>query len=806
MKEWLRSNEKAVCRVLNVSLLVCMVLFGAEGFLGMGDVGRQHLLTALAVLGLLAGMNFMTARGRILCLAAVLIFLCIGVGAAGLEDSLAFLRSFFPWFMGGGAVPEEWRLGYGLLQTGIIVVICYLVQVLSERVHLLKIGLAVLIFAAMLLCLFMRWELDHFGVAFLLCYLAVTCAEGVQSRWEKARMEGGGKRAYMLWIMPFLALYLVFLAAMPVPEKPYDWLWAKNIYSQIRESLQTLTQNIKWGTREGFGMAFSGFSGDGTLRGDLQEEMQEVMTVQAEGDPGQDLYLTGSMYDTFDGRSWSQERQGGAGEVFWDTAQTLYAVRNYDQRYQKDYLREIRLEVRYEYFNTGYVFAPLKTWGLKEGTEGKGPDYACQGGSLRWEEQKGYGTEYSLRYFRLNIGQEEFDRFLEEAGRMYGGASQEGVAGAQEANESVLTALRRECLQRNGESFTLEGLEEYRQEMYRDYLGEVRLSEAMESYLEDVIGDAETPAEKLRAIERALSSLTYTLTPGELPDQVKDEGSFLDYFLLESRQGYCTYFATAFVLLARAAGIPARYVQGFCVPLAQEGVTYVYSDMAHAWPEAYLEGVGWIPFEPTPGYGARRYAPWGSARPSDGAPVSGDSACGGADADADLDPEEDVLGAGEDEAQDTDSEPAENTRDFWRLLGTAVPMILACCGILLAFDTAIGRYRYGRMSPEERLRREVINNLEVLSWLGLSREEGETLQELGERAEHLPGLSGDGDIRKYLGFIDDYEKVIYGGAQVEEGSMKEAAKARGRLLALLKEQRKWAYLYCRMRLYLGRYR
>ena len=89
------------------------------------------------------------------------------------------------------------------------------------------------------------------------------------------------------------------------------------------------------------------------------------------------------------------------------------------------------------------------------------------------------------------------------------------------------------------------------------------------------------------------------MTPGPLPKHITTPEAFLDYFLLESKQGYCSYFATAFVLLARAEGIPARYVEGFCVPLQGEQSLTVYGNMVHAWPEVYIQGVGGIPFEPT---------------------------------------------------------------------------------------------------------------------------------------------------------------------------------------------------------------
>lgn len=94
MKEWLRSREKVFYRIVNAGLLVCVVLFGGEYVPGMGTRNAIHLMAALAVLGILAGINYISARGRILCLAILFILLCAGL-AAGPAGSPAFWRTFF---------------------------------------------------------------------------------------------------------------------------------------------------------------------------------------------------------------------------------------------------------------------------------------------------------------------------------------------------------------------------------------------------------------------------------------------------------------------------------------------------------------------------------------------------------------------------------------------------------------------------------------------------------------------------------------------------------------------------------------
>lgn len=83
---------------------------------------------------------------------------------------------------------------------------------------------------------------------------------------------------------------------------------------------------------------------------------------------------------------------------------------------------------------------------------------------------------------------------------------------------------------------------------------------------------------------------------------------FVEYFLFDSREGYCEHFASAAVLALRYFGIPARYVAGYTASPSDfvSGAGGIYTAMvsrkqAHAWAEIYLDSIGWIPVEMTPG-------------------------------------------------------------------------------------------------------------------------------------------------------------------------------------------------------------
>jgi transglutaminase-like putative cysteine protease len=71
---------------------------------------------------------------------------------------------------------------------------------------------------------------------------------------------------------------------------------------------------------------------------------------------------------------------------------------------------------------------------------------------------------------------------------------------------------------------------------------------------------------------------------------------------LAQRRGYCEQFAGTYAAFARVVGLPSRVAVGFTQgEQRDDGRYYVQGKHAHAWPEIYFDGVGWVPFEPTPG-------------------------------------------------------------------------------------------------------------------------------------------------------------------------------------------------------------
>jgi transglutaminase-like putative cysteine protease len=118
------------------------------------------------------------------------------------------------------------------------------------------------------------------------------------------------------------------------------------------------------------------------------------------------------------------------------------------------------------------------------------------------------------------------------------------------------------------------------------------------SLTESVIARANNPFDEALAIQ---NYLTGPLFHYDLTVDIGDSTNALETFLLTTRRGFCQQFAAAMAVMARIAGIPSRVAVGFTRGTEQPDQAWVVTTRdAHAWPELYFPGYGWLAFEPTP--------------------------------------------------------------------------------------------------------------------------------------------------------------------------------------------------------------
>jgi len=114
----------------------------------------------------------------------------------------------------------------------------------------------------------------------------------------------------------------------------------------------------------------------------------------------------------------------------------------------------------------------------------------------------------------------------------------------------------------------------------------------------DWVGAELAPIRQARILERSLREhYRYDLDSpsGAVPNPIED-------FLFNSKRGHCEYYATAMAVMLRALGVPSRNVTGFAAATYNRfGRFYVVRQSdAHSWVEAWVDGVGWQRFDPTP--------------------------------------------------------------------------------------------------------------------------------------------------------------------------------------------------------------
>lgn len=130
------------------------------------------------------------------------------------------------------------------------------------------------------------------------------------------------------------------------------------------------------------------------------------------------------------------------------------------------------------------------------------------------------------------------------------------------------------------------------QNMYSSMAG---ISDRVAQLANEIVGDAESDFTKAARLEAYFENAGYEYSLEYVPPD-----DSIDYFIFESKTGYCTSYATAMTLMARAVGLPARYVEGFAAYEKEDDGSFVVRDScAHAFVEVYLPGTGWMTFDPT---------------------------------------------------------------------------------------------------------------------------------------------------------------------------------------------------------------
>lgn len=584
-------------------------------------------------------------------------------------------------------------------------VICFLLGELAGHFRKIRSGLALAGILLLPIFLFTGTYVSKLSVCMIFLYAMLTAADLIERRSVKEGDTDPGK--HLVFISPFILVIFIIAAFIRIPSTPYDWGFVKRISHAVESRGAWLAERIFAGSDWDSNAPFIGFSDRGGFGGDIGGVGYPVMEISSSETSDPVLYLAGKTFDCFDGKVWSTSSEALQINEDYDTLETVSAVldRPTDGP-SSDLMKSLMLKAEYKDMKTDRMFLPLK----------------CIPGCT--EQAKG---RYLTVYYRLNLDTPLFEKMIEDG---------------HTVTDSSLSQASKECGISNS-SYDMEGYEKYREQTKDVYLPKVELSPELKDYMDEVLSGAESDYEKLRRIEAMLQSFRYTERPGELPKELNSAEDYLEYFILKKKEGYCSYFASAFVLLARAYGIPARYVQGYRADVGNKIRAEVSSTAAHAWPEAYLDGIGWLNFEPTPGYAGK--VSW---KTEEEMHYEGTS-------DVEFVPPVPQETEGN-EAAKADAKPAFSLK--WYHIAAPAAGIILFALILYGLDSLLKKKRYQRMSDRDKSIWICKRNLELLARMKAGIRNQETLTEYRER-------TGQDIPPEYLDFCRTYEEILYSGKE-----------------------------------------
>ena len=274
------------------------------------------------------------------------------------------------------------------------------------------------------------------------------------------------------------------------------------------------------------------------------------------------------------------------------------------------------------------------------------------------------------------------------------------------------------------------------------------LPERVVELAHEITKDQTTFYDKAKAIESYLRTYPYDL---EVPSPPEDQ-DVADYFLFDLKKGYCDYYATAMVVLARASGLPARFVSGYASgSYDAENAEYVVRELhAHSWPEIYFPEIGWIEFEPT------------ASQPEIELPPS----------------REEITTKPTDET----TTRLLNRFRLETLLYWLSPVGIVLVGFLLYF-TGVERWLYMRLSPEVAIERIYRRLYRLGRPLAGERTNAETAYEfMGKLTDAMDLIRGHSRYSIYLSKAEDavknltdlYQRTLFAHQRVDKADVRNA--------------------------------
>ncbi len=541
----------------------------------------------------------------------------------------------------------------------------------------------------------------------LLVLLARTNAGSINRKLgREERIPTASMQLTALLLAPLVVLFA--FAFGPKTDGAWRSQGLVNLVQDVRDVFSFYGEGI-YGAGS-FDLGYSGLAPHGsTLGGDIDPDNRTVMRVRT----STPMLLAGAVYDSYNGYGWYDTGVSGrfrfVSPLWRGKRREVYAIGLPSDRRAAQLYGKVSRVNSLEISLTGRLaslFSGGKPEGLSMPSYGEVSDvYFNSQGELFTLEKPDLSMNYVLKTRVFARDREDYDENMRE-----------------------LVALAASSRDREYEDIARKHSEV--SDMVEPFVWELA-AEITEGCVSDY--------DKALAIETWLGeNCSYTKTPGDAPI----DRDFLSAFL-ETREGYCTYYATAMTVMARMCGLPARYVTGYGLKQADrkpQTTSYIATNAtAHAWCQVYFYGVGWVDFDPVQ-WEFYELVEMDAPIIRDPKPVETPKA-----------PEIPELELPEPEPEEPETPESAGTRKLSRS-GKIVLLVLLCClgaflaflgirAVLLIFKVENFYYRLIRRYPDNRTRADECYRrvLKQLGFLGLEMQPSDTILSFSRRADELLG-------------------------------------------------------------------
>ncbi len=630
--------------------------------------------------------------------------------------------------------------------------------------------------------------------------------------------------------LQYFALMGVLLLLLPMKPEPINWKPVINAGARAVRKVVDLADGATYFLSSAFdgGTYTAGYSSLGETGGAIAESGRTELILHTSDKPyftytdaesstkmqvRRTLYLVGGRgADTgqlvgersTDGEQLANRRGADAKQLV-RFLRFLHAS-GVDHAHAAVFSRLSQIRVEYAYLDTMDEIAPAGSFLLF--SEEKGGGVGANSNASDSEKstaparhRKGYTID--AQYLDIDYGSPYLIRLIKAAGKSSakgaplsnaGKSSAQGNNPSNESTSSLQTDLSYEeaCDYARelygielGDILTQEEFEESADErlemsLYTDVSG---AGGKLKELAEELAGGDWDDYDKCRRIEAYLRQYSYDVradgASGPKSDMRTSEGltDLADRFLFETGAGYCVHYTASMVMLLRLAGIPARAVSGYryVFPFEKQDSYAVAGSCAHVWPEAYLESVGWVPFEPTAAYRTTADNTWHKEAPSTGADSASATASGLYDeyggygsfgefgefaGEGASIPAAALAGENDD---DSEAMPMHPVEQFMRIAGPVVLSILVLLVLLFAGSRLIVLVRYRLASPEKKL----IMDVEMIRKC-LRRQAPDGFVDRGILSDYI-SLVPEDLIDDVQSVFHTYYRVIYGNQDTSDG-------------------------------------